>query len=137
MKILSRIFKPKEVRDTIFALNSLSQCFEQCWGFREVSAAVRRLLVKHPDRTRRSLILDGRAPLELALMLIRNRCIEELRSGRNYIHSYRGRLTMHGSNFRPIYEAATREMVERGYMTVDQAEEEQKGLLEIIAYMKK
>src|SRR5581483_8415393 len=124
MRILSSVFKPKEVRDTIFALNSLGPRFEPCAGFDEVKAAVRRLVVNHPDRTKRSLILDRREPLELALILIRNHCIEALSGGHNHI--YRGRLSMRGSMFRSIYNKATAEMVTRGYMTADEEREEAK-----------
>jgi hypothetical protein len=131
MRFLSIIFKPKEVRDTIFALNSLAPAFEECMGYRDVESAVRRLIIKHPDRTKHALILDRREPLELALLLIRNHCIRELSGGQNHI--YRGRLSMNGMMVRAIYDTATRTMVERGYMSADEAAEEEKGLAANIA----
>jgi hypothetical protein len=81
---------------------------------------VRKLIADHPEKVRDMLIIDGKKPLEVALLLIINYCGRDLASGEN--HTCRGVLSMTGTEKKKLFLQAQALMVERGFCTQDDAD---------------
>jgi hypothetical protein len=121
MKLFSKIFRPKEVRDVLFSLDQLdASSLAQTMYYEEIKTRAGKAISANPELVRKMLIVEEQKPLQVALNLIVNICGGDLRSGSDHI--YRGVLGMRGTPKRALFFQAQAIMVERGYITQEDAE---------------
>ena len=115
MALLSKLFRAKEVRDVLFALDRLkiflladTICFD------EIKARARQAVTTNPNLVREQVVMEGQQPLQIALSLIINLCGRDLGSGSD--HTYRGVLSMRGTAKRALFNQAQAMLLERGYI---------------------
>ena len=115
MAFFSNLFRPKEVRDVLFALDRLKASSlggTEC--FREIQARARQSVKNNAATVREQVVMEGQQPLQIALNLITNICLHDVGSGNNHI--YRNILSMRGKAKRTLFDQAQAMMLERGYI---------------------
>lgn len=111
----SNLFRPKEVRDVLFALDRLrSSPLAETLCFSEIEVRARQAVTGNPKAVREQVVMEGQQPLQIALNLIINLCGRDLGSGAD--HTYRGVLGMRGTAKRALFNQAQAMMLERGYI---------------------
>ena len=119
MSFLTNLFRPKEVRDVLYAVDNLkSHDLASNLQFGFVLAEARRAVVENAGTVKRQIIVEGQQPMHVALNLIVNICARDVRSGTEHI--YRGVLSMTGNAKRALFTQAQSLMVDRGF--IDQAD---------------
>lgn len=115
MAFFSKLFRPKEVRDVLFALDRLKASpLADTLCFDEIEARARQAVTSNPNLVREQVVMEGQQPLHIALNLISNLCGRDLGCGRD--HTYRGKLGMRGIAKRALFNQAQAMMLERGYI---------------------
>lgn len=116
MGILARFFRPKEVRDVLFALDSLdTSVLAEAMCYNDIKGKARDTVLTAPDTVRRMILVDDQKPLEVVLTLLINICARDLRSGTEHI--YRGTLSMRGAGKRTLFHQCQTMLLAKGYMT--------------------
>jgi hypothetical protein len=115
MAFFSKLFRAKEVRDVLFALDRLKLSpLANTLCFDEIEARARQAVTNNPNSVREQVVMEGQQPLQIALNLIINLCGRDLGSGGE--HTYRGILSMRGTAKRALFNQAQAMMLERGYI---------------------
>ena len=89
MSILGSLFRPKEVKDVLYAIDHLAKSgLSECLCFNEIQSSARSAVLSSPEAVKDQIVIEGKSPLEVALTLIVNLCGRDLASG--HFHTYRG-----------------------------------------------
>lgn len=131
MALFSRFFRPKEVRDVLFALDRLRKSpLADTMCFDEIEARARQTVTSNPNLVREQVVMEGHQPLQIALNLIINLCGCDLGSGA--YHTYRGVLGFHGTAKRAMFNQAQAIILERGFIEQEDADHGRRLLAEQI-----
>ena len=121
MSILSRLLRPKEVSDVMFALDSLDgTALAETMCFETVKAEAKKAITANSNVVRTRILVDGQKPLEVALNLLINLAARDLTNGED--HTYRGVLGIRGKAKRALFAQAQTMMIERGFITQQDAD---------------
>jgi hypothetical protein len=129
---LTRLRKPKEVKETLAALETIRGQFDTSDVFREgaITAAfstVRNTIESDPNRAVHSIAHDGWKPADLALLLLSKVASQAASSGR--YHRYRGTLSPEGHGYVAVFHTAVNALAASGFITPAEAEEDIATLL--------
>jgi hypothetical protein len=129
---LANLRKPKEVKETLAALEKIRGQFDTSDVFREGAitaafASVRNTIESDPNRAVHSIAHDGWKPADLALLLLSKVASQGASSGR--YHRYRGTLSPEGHGYVAVFRTAVNAMAASGFITPAEAEEDIATLL--------
>ena len=115
MSILGSLFRPKEVKDVLYAIDHLAKSgLSECLCFNEIQSSARSAVLSSPEAVKDQIVIEGKSPLEVALTLIVNLCGRDLASG--HFHTYRGVLRMNGTSRKQLFHAAQDMLVDKGFI---------------------
>jgi hypothetical protein len=132
---LANLRKPKEVKETLAALEKIRGQFDISDVFREGAitaafATVRNIIESDPNRAVHSITRDGWKPADLALLLLSKVASQAAASGR--YHIYRGALSPEGHGYVAVFRTAVNALTASGFITPAEAEEDIATLLKRI-----
>lgn len=126
------IFKPREVKETLLALDRICENADNCrlYPMPEVRAWVREVLLREPAKVVASVRADKLEPSTLVWLLVTNVLDRELCCGNH--HVYRGMLSMSGTSLLGLWDLATRKLTEAGFQSEDEAAKDRSYIREQI-----
>jgi hypothetical protein len=129
---LTKFRRPKEVKETLTALEKIREQFDTSDVFREgpvtaVFSTVRNTIESDPNRAVHSIRHDGWKPADLAFLLLSKVASQAASSGR--YHRYRGTLSPEGHGYVAVFRTAVNALAATGFITPAEAEEDIATLL--------
>lgn len=130
MKILKKLFAPKEVRAVLGVLDE-ADCRFDCPAFQLVRNIIENAVLTNTNKVAKQ-IREGLSPRQSVYSMIANIAGDHIESGQ--YHIYRGVLNPMGmgKDLLRIFDEAVDEMVKIGVVDEEYAEEQKKGIRENI-----
>jgi hypothetical protein len=125
MSLFTRIFRKRRPYEVTWATEAVQTFFRSGgWGpeAKVIEDEVTALVKKQQEKTIYSIRVDQMKPDHLALMLITNALAGRLQSGQ--FHTYRGVLSMTGTELLNIWDAAIKQLHAKGYYSDAKYEED-------------
>ena len=132
MKIIKRIFAPKEVKVTLNIIEELSLEWGYTQAFREIRSEIERSILDDYKNVV-SQVKDGASARQLIYFSIAFFAARCVKSGR--YHIWTGVLTGIGSDLLSLFDMAIDRLLESGAISEKEAKEQKAGIREIIEYV--